>query len=59
MIRKRQHPCQCGCGQQTAYRFLPGHDQKLRIAIEKAVGGLDALRELAERHIGQPIKGER
>ncbi len=28
--------------------FKPGHDQKLRIALEKRVGGLDGLREMVE-----------
>ena len=50
--------CLCGCGATiTANRkFLPGHDQKLRIAIEVAAGGLEALKKLVEDHTGQPIK---
>lgn len=41
--------CECGCG--TAVRgsdFVPGHDQKLRIQLEKRVGGLLALRDLID-----------
>ena len=48
--------CQCRCGKGTkGGTFLPGHDAKLRAAIEKKVGGLlaldqlvDAAREVAE-----------
>ncbi|QUS57321.1 hypothetical protein [Pseudovibrio brasiliensis] len=51
--------CLCGCGLQTkGGKFLPGHDQKLRAAIEQAVGGLSQLRELAETHLGYPINTE-
>ena len=45
--------CECGCGQQSTGEFLPGHDQKLRTALERRVGGLLRLRELidaAEKH---------
>ncbi len=38
--------CECGCGQESAREFLPGHDQKLRVALEARVGGLLALRSL-------------
>ena len=50
--------CLCGCGAAVTAnrRFLPGHDQKLRIAIEDAAGGLEALKNLVEDHAGQPIK---
>ena len=50
--------CLCGCGATVAAnrRFLPGHDQKLRIAIEDAAGDLEALKKLVEDHTGQPIK---
>ena len=40
--------CECGCGQESAREFLPGHDQKLRTALEARVGGLLALRSLLE-----------
>jgi len=40
--------CECGCGEMATGSFLPGHDQKLRIAIEQEVGGLLALRSLVE-----------
>ena len=43
-------PCACGCGDTTrgSGAFLPGHDQKLRTAIERHVGGVLALRRLVE-----------
>jgi hypothetical protein len=48
--------CICGCGETTrGGRFRPGHDQKLRKAIEDAVGGLESLRALAEAHVQRPI----
>lgn len=27
---KALHACRCGCGQQTASRFCPGHDSRLK-----------------------------
>ena len=48
--------CDCGAAVTANRRFLPGHDQKLRIAIEDAAGGLEALKKLVEDHTGQPIK---
>ena len=43
------HPCACGCGQSTkGGTFLPGHDAKLRAAIEESVGGLLALEGFLE-----------
>jgi hypothetical protein len=49
--------CTCGCGEQTkGGKWLPGHDQKLRSAIENAVGGLESLRALAEKQLGHEIK---
>lgn len=53
----QQRDCLCGCGRRTSGKYCPGHDQKLRAAIEKAVGGLEALHALVERHIGRPISG--
>jgi len=48
--------CICGCGELTkGGRFRPGHDQKLRAAIEDAAGGLEALRVIVEKHIGRSI----
>ena len=44
--------CECGCGQESAREFLPGHDQKLRVAIEAKVGGLLALRRLVDEAVG-------
>lgn len=52
--------CQCGCGQESAREFLPGHDQKLRTALEAQVGGLLALRTLvtsAESYAGGQSDG--
>ena len=41
--------CECGCGEPTkGGNFLPGHDQRLRISLEKRAGGLLALRELVD-----------
>jgi hypothetical protein len=41
--------CACGCGgRPVAGNFLPGHDQKLRIDLERRVGGLIQLRMLVE-----------
>ena len=40
--------CECGCGEKVLGGFKPGHDQKLRIALEQRVGGLLALRSLVE-----------
>ena len=41
--------CDCGCG-ETPIRgsFSPGHDQRLRVSLEKRAGGLAALRMLVE-----------
>ncbi len=48
--------CICGCGEQTkGGKYLPGHDQKLRVAIEDAAGGLEELRVIVEQHIGRSI----
>jgi hypothetical protein len=40
--------CKCGCGETvvSTASFRPGHDQKLRIALEQRAGGLEALRDL-------------
>lgn len=41
--------CNCGCGGVTAKGdFLPGHDQKMRIELERRVGGLSSLHALFE-----------
>jgi hypothetical protein len=40
--------CECGCGQESGSDFAPGHDQRLRVALEKRVGGLLQLRALVE-----------
>ena len=48
--------CICGCGEETkGGKFRPGHDQKLRSAIEDAAGGLEELRVIVEKHIGRTI----
>jgi len=41
--------CECGCGEASpGGGFRPGHDQKLRVALECRVGGLLSLRELVD-----------
>ena len=48
--------CICGCGEKTrGGKFRPGHDQKLRAAIECAAGGLESLKVIVEKHIGRKI----
>ncbi len=51
-------PCACGCGTLTkgAGQFASGHDQKLRIAIENHVGGLEQLRNFVERTTGRKLE---
>jgi len=46
--RGNMKSCECGCGEMATGTFLPGHDQKLRIALEQEVGGLLSLRSLVE-----------
>jgi hypothetical protein len=39
--------CACGCGKSPeGGTFLPGHDQKLRAALEARVGGVLSMRTL-------------
>ena len=41
--------CLCGCGEIVSKAsFKPGHDQKLRIDLERRMGGIEALRDLVE-----------
>lgn len=42
--------CACGCGDKKSKgaHFLPGHDMRLRTAMEKTVGGLLPMRALVE-----------
>jgi hypothetical protein len=48
--------CICGCGEITkGGTFRPGHDQKLRVAIEQAAGGLEGLRIIVEKHLGRSV----
>ncbi|MGH0002803.1 hypothetical protein ACQU0X_22235 [Pseudovibrio ascidiaceicola] len=55
---KKQKICACGCEALTkGGEFLPGHDQKLRAALEHTAGGLLELKKLVETHAG-PIKIE-
>ena len=54
--KKVQRVCFCGCRRLTkGGKFVPGHDSKLLSAILEAVGGIEALRKLAEDHVGRPI----
>lgn len=51
-------PCLCGCGQPVGRRksnYLPSHDQKLRTTIERELGGIERLREIAEAIVGYRI----
>lgn len=47
--------CLCGYGKPVTRKYRPGHDQSLRIAIEKELGGLERLREIAEKLVGHRI----
>jgi hypothetical protein len=41
--------CACGCGEQTkGGKFMPGHEQKLRKALEAKVGGAALLARLVQ-----------
>lgn len=49
-------PCACGCGEMTKTgQFKPGHDQKLRAAIEQAAGGLLELQRIVADYLGRPV----
>jgi hypothetical protein len=49
--------CDCGCGGMTKGGwYLPGHDQKLRSAIEEKVGGLLELKALVEKTLNCAIE---
>lgn len=47
--------CLCGCGERVNRVFRTGHDQRLRKAIEEAVGGIAELKRLVESHVGHTI----
>ena len=51
--------CMCGCGKQPKgrdSRFAGrGHDRRVEGRIVKAVGGIDELQIIIERHLGRPI----
>jgi hypothetical protein len=48
--------CACGCGGETrGGDFMPGHDQRLRAAIEERVGGLLNLKRIVEESLGTTI----
>jgi hypothetical protein len=41
--------CECGCGQDAIKGlFKPGHDQKLRCALERRTNGIAGLRSLVD-----------
>ena len=48
--------CACGCGKASKQAWLPGHDQKLRAAIEREVGGLVELRRIVEELLHKSIE---
>ncbi len=48
--------CACGCGTACTEQWVPGHDQKLRAAIEREVGGLVELRRIIEELLHRPIE---
>ena len=48
--------CACGCGTACAGQWVPGHDQKLRAAIEREVGGLVELRRIVEELLHRSIE---
>ena len=49
--------CNCDCGEMTKGGwYLPGHDQKLRAAIEGKAGGLLELKALIERTLNCSIR---
>lgn len=57
MSRKLQpRYCACGCGGLSRQQWLPGHDQKLRAAIEHEVGGLIELRRIIEELLHRSIE---
>ena len=48
--------CNCNCGGMTKGGwYLPGHDQKLRAAIEEKAGGLLELKTLVEKRLNCSI----
>ena len=49
------HHCACGCGGACRDKWLPGHDQRLRAAIENEVGGLVELRRIVEELLHRRI----
>ncbi len=56
-MERKSHtgPCACGCGKPSKEKWLPGHDQKLRAAIENEVGGLVELRRIIEELLHRSI----
>ena len=56
MVQKLQpRYCACGCGGLCKGQWLPGHDQRLRAAIEHEVGGLVELRRIIEERLHRSI----
>ena len=56
MVQKLQaRCCACGCGGLCKGQWLPGHDQRLRAAIEHEVGGLVELRRIIEERLHRSI----
>ena len=51
-------PYECDCGEEAkAGSFRPGHDQRLRAALEQRVGGLLLLRSIVQA-VEQSIQGQ-
>ena len=51
-MANKTRSCTCGCGETTQRDFAPGHDQRLRTALERVCGGVLELRKLVEDKYG-------
>jgi hypothetical protein len=60
MAQNRQSKyCACGCGGTGRAKWLPGHDQRLRAAIEREVVGLVELGRIVEERLHRSIELQR
>ncbi len=55
-IKLQPKYCACGCGGFCKGKWIPGHDQRLRAAIENEVGGLVELRRIVEERLHRSIE---